>query len=295
MPPKKRQRTSDTTSSSSSSSSSSGESSGTVSLNVGGKVYITTRSTLENAPFFDGLFRAVSSGATTTKDDDGRFFVDRDSEFFKIILQFLRSGVPVMASTEQELETLRAEFEFFGLDKEDVIDRTPKQKVKQIVRIDVMKTNHQVAASESVMIVTGTEASIKGLFDDATFALFVEHADDLLCSKNEGLNGEGVWTVVVALSPIEVSDQDEAIRQYVAQKIFGADRLQNGFFRADLKEMCMGSLDVRAASRGFAKENDTALDTRNTLNASDGAKAHEGSVTYVRTVEVDVAQEDEDE
>ena len=59
--------------------------------------------------------------------------------------------------------------------------------------------------------------------------------------------------------------------------------------------MCMGSLDVRAASRGFAKENDTALDTRNTLNASDGAKAHEGSVTYVRTVEVDVAQEDEDE
>jgi hypothetical protein len=262
-----------------------------VSLNVGGKVYTTTRSTLENAPFFDGLFRAVSSGATTTKDEDGRFFVDRDSEFFKIILQFLRSGVPVMASTEQELETLRAEFEFFGLDKEDVIDRTPKQKVKQIVRIDIMKGGN----GATLLIVIGTEASIKGLFDDATFALFVEHADDLLCSKNEGLNGEGVWTVVVALSPIEVSDQDEAIRQYVAQKIFGADRLQNGFFRADLKEMCMGSLDVRAASRGFAKENDTALDTRNTLNASDGAKAHEGSVTYVRTVEVDVAQEDEDE
>jgi len=279
MPPKKRQRTSDTTSSSSSSSSSSGESSGTVSLNVGGKVYTTTRSTLENAPFFDGLFRAVSSGATTTKDEDGRFFVDRDSEFFKIILQFLRSGVPVMASTEQELETLRAEFEFFGLDKEDVIDRTPKQKVKQIVRIDVMKTNHQVAASESVMIVTGTEASIKGLFDDATFALFVEHAEAFVSSKSEGLNGEGVWTVVVALSPIEVGDQNDAIRQSVAQDIFGA-RVQNSFFAADLMEMCMGSLDVRAASRGFAKENDTSRAV---------------SVTYVRTVEVRVAQEDEDE
>jgi hypothetical protein len=274
MPPKKRQRKSDTTSSSSSSSSSSGESSGTVSLNVGGKVYTTTRSTLENAPFFDGLFRAVSSGATTTKDEDGRFFVDRDSEFFKIILQFLRSGVPVMASTEQELETLRAEFEFFGLDKEDVIDRTPKQKVKQIVRIDVMKTK-----SESVMIVTGTEASIKGLFDDATFALFAEHAEAFLCSKNDNLNGEAVWNVVVTLSPIEVGDQNDAIRLSVAQDIFGA-RVQHGFFAPDLIEMCMGILDVRAASRGFAKENDTSRAV---------------SVTYVRTVEVRVAQEDEDE
>ena len=251
-----------------------------MSLNVGGKVYTTTRSTLENAPFFDGLFRAVSSGATTTKDEDGRFFVDRDSEFFKIILQFLRSGVPVMASTEQELETLRAEFEFFGLDKEDVIDRTPKQKVKQIVRIDVMKINvsDQIAAI-SVMIVTGTEASIKGLFDDATFALFVEHAELFLCSKNDNLNGEAVWNVVVTLSPIEVGDQNDAIRQSVAQDIFGA-RVQNSFFAADLMEMCMGSLDVRAASRGFAKENDTSRAV---------------SVTYVRTVEVRVAQEDEDE
>jgi hypothetical protein len=275
MPPKKRQRTSDTTSSSSSSSSSSGESSGTVSLNVGGKVYTTTRSTLENAPFFDGLFRAVSSGATTTKDEDGRFFVDRDSEFFKIILQFLRSGVPVMASTEQELETLRAEFEFFGLDKEDVIDRTPKQKVKQIVRIDIMKAGN----GATLLIVIGTEASIKGLFDDATFALFVEHAELFLCTKNDNLNGEAVWNVVVTLSPIEVGDQNDAIRQSVAQDIFGA-RVQNSFFAADLIEMCMGSLDVRAASRGFAKENDTSRAV---------------SVTYVRTVEVRVAQEDEDE
>ena len=303
MPPKKRLRTSDTTSSASAASSSSAPPtttvpSGTVSLNVGGKVYVSTRSTLENAPFFDGLFRAVSSGATTTtKDEDGRFFVDRDSELFPIILQFLRSGLPVQASTEHELATLGAEFEFFGLDKKYVLG--PPRKVKQLVRID----STTVPGYLSGFVFSGTEASLKGLFDVSTLnKLFVEHPDVSECSKSENLSGEAVWQAAITLhhnsdDDAWENDDEEVRRRFLnvktAQHIFGDSFELNS---VGLQKI-MGNLDVRAASRGFTKENDTALVTRNTLSAvaNEGVKMHTGSVTYVRTIEVHVAQENNGE
>eukprot|EP01006_Ploeotia_vitrea_P048314 TRINITY_DN67216_c9_g1_i1.p2 TRINITY_DN67216_c9_g1~~TRINITY_DN67216_c9_g1_i1.p2 ORF type:complete len:345 (+),score=53.24 TRINITY_DN67216_c9_g1_i1:81-1115(+) len=62
-----------------------------VKLNVGGTVFTTTKQTLLNSPksFFSGM---VSSGVWQPNKHTGEFFIDRDPQFFKEILNYLRQG-----------------------------------------------------------------------------------------------------------------------------------------------------------------------------------------------------------
>eukprot|EP01006_Ploeotia_vitrea_P051223 TRINITY_DN67533_c6_g1_i1.p1 TRINITY_DN67533_c6_g1~~TRINITY_DN67533_c6_g1_i1.p1 ORF type:complete len:301 (+),score=48.16 TRINITY_DN67533_c6_g1_i1:63-965(+) len=60
-------------------------------LNVGGTVFTTTKETLMAEPdsFFSGM---VSSGVWQPDPQTGEFFIDRDPQFFKEILNYLREG-----------------------------------------------------------------------------------------------------------------------------------------------------------------------------------------------------------
>eukprot|EP01006_Ploeotia_vitrea_P051263 TRINITY_DN67542_c7_g3_i1.p1 TRINITY_DN67542_c7_g3~~TRINITY_DN67542_c7_g3_i1.p1 ORF type:complete len:403 (+),score=53.06 TRINITY_DN67542_c7_g3_i1:93-1211(+) len=70
-----------------------GEETQTVELNVGGTVFTTTKQTLMAEPnsFFHGM---VSSGVWQPDPSTGQFFIDRDPQFFKEILNYLRSTPP---------------------------------------------------------------------------------------------------------------------------------------------------------------------------------------------------------
>ncbi|XP_078353561.1 uncharacterized protein LOC144638226 [Oculina patagonica] len=64
----------------------------TVKLNVGGKIYKTTLDTLRKDP--DSMLCAMFSGRFDLKADeeDGAYFIDRDAELFRYILNYLRNG-----------------------------------------------------------------------------------------------------------------------------------------------------------------------------------------------------------
>ena len=104
-------------------------------INVGGRVFLTSRATLCSQPgsMLAALFDADSNFQRRTVDDEGRAFLDRNSDLFHHVLEFLRSGrfsFPTYLSSEPSdgkparreidlitLANLFAEAEYFGLDQ----------------------------------------------------------------------------------------------------------------------------------------------------------------------------------
>jgi len=84
----------------------------TVSLNVGGTIYYTSRSTLQKV---NTMLSSMFSGRhKLTKDNDGHYFVDRDGTLFRYILNYLRNGyLPDLP--RKELFELRGEAEYFSI------------------------------------------------------------------------------------------------------------------------------------------------------------------------------------
>mmetsp|Transcript_110185 Transcript_110185/g.322446 ORF Transcript_110185/g.322446 Transcript_110185/m.322446 type:complete len:330 (+) Transcript_110185:86-1075(+) len=106
-------------------------------INVGGKAFRTTASTLRKAPFFDSMLRLAEEGKLgMTVDDGGRFFVDRCGELFSHVLEYLRSGHWLLRDRAVDVEfvaALREEAVFYGLDQ--VKDRLPMPRISEFVTI----------------------------------------------------------------------------------------------------------------------------------------------------------------
>jgi len=108
----------DGASSSSSSTLDNGEASGEiVRVNVGGKEFITLRSTMCR---FEGSFlEAICSGRhRSVHDSMGRLFIDRNPEHFQVILDFLRDPTmtcPELPSQKEERQAYLREVEYYGL------------------------------------------------------------------------------------------------------------------------------------------------------------------------------------
>lgn len=106
-------------------------------INVGGKAFRTTASTLRKAPFFDSMLRLAEDGQLgMTVDDCGRFFVDRSGDLFCYVLEYLRSGHWLLRERAADLDfvdALREEAAFYGL--EQVKDRLPMPRISEFVTI----------------------------------------------------------------------------------------------------------------------------------------------------------------
>jgi hypothetical protein len=71
-----------------------------VTLNVGGKKFTTTLTTLTKTP--NSMLAAMFSGRfAVTTDEKNRFFIDRDGKHFGTILNYLRDGFVVVPDTPQ--------------------------------------------------------------------------------------------------------------------------------------------------------------------------------------------------
>ena len=87
---------------------------GIVSLNVGGHIYTTSRTTLSQYP--DSMLgRMFTTNMSSTKDRDGNTVIDRDGALFRYILNFLRSGQLTLPSDFKELDMLAVEADFYQL------------------------------------------------------------------------------------------------------------------------------------------------------------------------------------
>jgi len=93
------------------------EESSLVKLNVGGKRFITTKSTIESIP--DSYFTILLNGQfSTLKDEKGYIFIDRNPKYFPHILDLLRNGkLKHENHTDQNL--FQEELKFYGLINEE--------------------------------------------------------------------------------------------------------------------------------------------------------------------------------
>lgn len=85
-----------------------------INLNVGGKLYTTTRETLTRLK--GTMLEAMFSGRHVVKEVDGRYFIDRDGKLFRYILAYLRDSEEWVPPREEELPVLMKEARYFGID-----------------------------------------------------------------------------------------------------------------------------------------------------------------------------------
>lgn len=85
-------------------------------LNVGGTKFATSKQTLisvENTFFTSLLSHDLNPLIPALKDHEGYFFIDRDPDLFRIVLNYLRSGQ--LNVDNVNLDTLLHEAEFYGI------------------------------------------------------------------------------------------------------------------------------------------------------------------------------------
>lgn len=86
-----------------------------VELNVGGTPFETARSTLVQQPE-SYLARIVSGHHDLKRDKNGRIFIDRDSDQFRSVLNFLRNPAkPPSPKDSTDSDLLAAEAKFYGI------------------------------------------------------------------------------------------------------------------------------------------------------------------------------------
>lgn len=90
-----------------------------VGLNVGGQRFQTLLSTLRNAPgsVLDRMFDEDGDYGEALRDQDGNVFIDADPEAFPFVLNFLRHGRCIEASSMSSLLAAKvgATADYFGL------------------------------------------------------------------------------------------------------------------------------------------------------------------------------------
>ncbi|KAI1700661.1 BTB/POZ domain-containing protein [Ditylenchus destructor] len=85
-----------------------------VRLNVGGKVFETTKDTLSKYPE-SFLARLVNGGLPSTQDKYGAYRIDRSYEHFDTILNYFRNGTLNFESNEKAVKDLLCEADFYNI------------------------------------------------------------------------------------------------------------------------------------------------------------------------------------
>lgn len=106
-------------------------------LSVGGSHFQTSLDTLCKDP--NSMLAAMFSGRHyVQKDEDGRYFIDRDGTHFRYILNYLRDGNTYLPTENQQLtDELYEEVCFYGI--EDLMNKLETIKVNNCQRLSQSK------------------------------------------------------------------------------------------------------------------------------------------------------------
>lgn len=126
-----------------------------ITLNVGGRLFSTTRSTLTNKEPNSMLARMFGQdGISSDTDETGAFLIDRSAQYFEPIINFLRHG-QLIRDDGISLQGILEEAKFFGIDGliphlEHLITVTSPVADAPLTRRDVVKAIIQTS-NESVL------------------------------------------------------------------------------------------------------------------------------------------------
>jgi len=85
-----------------------------IKLDIGGKIFCTSKSTL--LAFEGSYFHAMLSSGHWQPDEDGTYFVDRNSKLFDIILDYMRTGqIDVQDLNEKQLSKLLCDLDYYQI------------------------------------------------------------------------------------------------------------------------------------------------------------------------------------
>jgi hypothetical protein len=94
-------------------------------LSVGGIHFETSLDTLLKEP--NSMLSIMFSGRhNVPKDEDGRYFIDRDGTHFRYILNYLRDGNTYLPPEEQTADELYEEVCYYGI--EDLMTKLEQNK-----------------------------------------------------------------------------------------------------------------------------------------------------------------------
>lgn len=117
-----------------------------VKLNVGGQLFITTEETLQNRPSMLNVLVRHDNPAQLV---DGAFFIDRDPQAFRWILNYLRGSSVLPPKHSTELLRLQEEAQYFAVDG-------LVQHIRHLICPSFSKDDH-VRVRDHKFTVTGVE------------------------------------------------------------------------------------------------------------------------------------------
>jgi hypothetical protein len=92
-----------------------------IKLDVGGRHFATSKETL--LKFEGSFFFAMLSSGLWEPDEDGTYFIDRDSKYFPYLLRYMRTGslkeltdLSKSSSFYDELDCVKEEFDFYQIE-----------------------------------------------------------------------------------------------------------------------------------------------------------------------------------
>ena len=89
-----------------------------VTFNIGGQIYSTTRSTINENVDYQSLLALIIRNQTNTRlDKDGHYFIDRDGTYFRYILNYFRDKQLFLPENFTELKQLCSEAKFYQIDQ----------------------------------------------------------------------------------------------------------------------------------------------------------------------------------
>ncbi len=155
----------------------------TIQLNVGGKIYDTTLSTLNKYP--QSRFGQMFSSGTIDTDSHGRVFIDRDGALFRHILNFLRTDTLLLPDHFQEMALLMAETEYFNLPK--MAEALEELKSKTTLNVEERvyeQSGRHYAGTYVDWLIQGDRSAILWLNESGTFCLTDNNSSEVTISED---------------------------------------------------------------------------------------------------------------
>eukprot|EP01117_Protostelium_nocturnum_P018790 TRINITY_DN7928_c0_g1_i1.p1 TRINITY_DN7928_c0_g1~~TRINITY_DN7928_c0_g1_i1.p1 ORF type:complete len:262 (+),score=116.22 TRINITY_DN7928_c0_g1_i1:46-831(+) len=110
----------------------------TITLNVGGKLFTTSKENLLRVK--NTYFSSLLQSENWKPDEDGNYFIDRDPKPFSIILKYLRTGhFNLKNLTNDQLDDLQEELDYYSIDLPEDSDPILKLKLDNVMQSGTKK------------------------------------------------------------------------------------------------------------------------------------------------------------